>query len=388
MPRRTHKKSRNGCLECKRRHIKCDERRPICTNCTTSERSCEYADVFRSVPRSRASTPSSSSPAISVARDRLSEFSGQSSDSLPKDAPVNMLHMQLLHHLMTETRSTFNESFSDTMFSPDVMHMSMSSPYLINEMLAISALHMSILRPADQDFYRHQAAQLQTHALTIFNSMELEVNQETCVPLFLFSGLLNVHMLCDSLNFRDQDFDQFLSQLVSSFRLHRGVRAITTNSWGMLRESPLKPIILDGETRFSRSTGPNPECVRLLDLIEASRLDPSITNTYKEAIEALQHAMVACLLDKQDTQASEITAWPVLVSPEYIDLLMLRRPEALVVLAYYAVCLHLRRYVWVFGDSGRFLIESIAEYLGTDWAEWLDWPVRTLKGRHQGTATN
>ena len=255
----------------------------------------------------------------------------------------------------------------------------------MNELLALSALHLSTLRPAEQEFYRHHAAQLQTHALTIFNGLELEVNKETCVPLFLFSGLLNVHLLCDVLTNRDPDFDHCLDQLVSSFRLHRGIRAITAKSWGMLRESSLKPLILDGEKRFSRIKGIDPECAKLLALIKASKLGPSITNTYTQAIESLQHTIIACSHGNQDGNITEITAWPTLVSPEYIDLLALRCPEALVVLAYYAACLHARRDIWAFGDGGRFLVESIITYLGSDWAEWLDWPARALGDHHQSS---
>lgn len=40
--RRSHRKSRNGCVECKRRHIRCDEGRPACTNCTIAERTCSF----------------------------------------------------------------------------------------------------------------------------------------------------------------------------------------------------------------------------------------------------------------------------------------------------------------------------------------------------------
>jgi hypothetical protein len=40
--RRPHKKSHNGCTECKTRHIRCDERQPTCANCEVAERSCAY----------------------------------------------------------------------------------------------------------------------------------------------------------------------------------------------------------------------------------------------------------------------------------------------------------------------------------------------------------
>jgi hypothetical protein len=40
--RRPHKKSRNGCSQCKQRHIRCDETRPICAHCTAASCQCSY----------------------------------------------------------------------------------------------------------------------------------------------------------------------------------------------------------------------------------------------------------------------------------------------------------------------------------------------------------
>ena len=40
--RRKHKKSRKGCLTCKRRHVRCDENVPRCFNCSRGNRPCSY----------------------------------------------------------------------------------------------------------------------------------------------------------------------------------------------------------------------------------------------------------------------------------------------------------------------------------------------------------
>lgn len=43
--RRSHRKSRNGCAECKHRHIRCDERRPACANCKAADRLCSFSKL-------------------------------------------------------------------------------------------------------------------------------------------------------------------------------------------------------------------------------------------------------------------------------------------------------------------------------------------------------
>ena len=74
-----------------------------------------------------------------------------------------------------------------------------------------------------------------------------------------------------------------------------------------------------------------------------------------------------------------VIAWPVMIPEEYIHALHMRRPEALVILAHYAVLLHKYRQLWIFGDGGRFLIESICDFFGADWEGWLEWPMEALR---------
>ncbi|KUJ12249.1 uncharacterized protein LY89DRAFT_673249 [Mollisia scopiformis] len=55
VPRRQHKKSRTGCLPCKIRKVKCDERRPLCQNCARHYKDIEKCD-FPPAPAATEST--------------------------------------------------------------------------------------------------------------------------------------------------------------------------------------------------------------------------------------------------------------------------------------------------------------------------------------------
>ena len=61
-------------------------------------------------------------------------------------------------------------------------------------------------------------------------------------------------------------------------------------------------------------------------------------------------------------------------SHDYLRLLTEQRPEALILLAYYAVILHRRRRSWIIGDAGRLLITAISSHLGRHWQPLLEWP--------------
>ncbi|RYO89988.1 hypothetical protein DL766_005112 [Monosporascus sp. MC13-8B] len=56
--RRAHRKSRLGCLQCKKRKIKCDETRPSCLNCIRREITCSP----RSTPIDGAGLVAQTSP--------------------------------------------------------------------------------------------------------------------------------------------------------------------------------------------------------------------------------------------------------------------------------------------------------------------------------------
>ncbi|RNJ55641.1 hypothetical protein D7B24_008350 [Verticillium nonalfalfae] len=40
--RKFHRRSKNGCIVCKERHVRCDERQPLCTNCLQNGTQCRY----------------------------------------------------------------------------------------------------------------------------------------------------------------------------------------------------------------------------------------------------------------------------------------------------------------------------------------------------------
>jgi hypothetical protein len=338
-----------------------------------------------------------------------------------------MLHVELFHNLCTRTLETFNPTRSIPWIA-DIVSQSTTTPYLVNELLAFSALHMSTTRPPIQrPFYRYHAAQLQTHALAIYKEMNPPVTHETCVPLFVFAAVLGIHMLCDTLIYRDDneeqgrhtggnqgsnngsqphDFRAFLTRFVHFFRLYHGVRAIIGEAWHFIQDTPLAPHFkynMDLYKLLGR-LGLGPGCAKLLGLVERANLGNDLTKMYKQAIESLQTCLNVIdgstststppssssttstspgsgsprrdLMHQHNAAINGVTTWPLLLDIEFGDLLEQGRPEALVILAHYGMLLHRFRDSWLFGDSGRFVVQGVTRFLGQGcgWEEWLEWP--------------
>jgi hypothetical protein len=73
-----------------------------------------------------------------------------------------------------------------------------------------------------------------------------------------------------------------------------------------------------------------------------------------------------------------VMAWTSFVDPAFTQLLADRKPEALVVLAHYAILLHPHRRFWVFQDLGDNLIAGIAHSVGAGWLPYLAKPIEAL----------
>ncbi|KAL6831901.1 hypothetical protein V8C40DRAFT_285340 [Trichoderma camerunense] len=219
--------------------------------------------------------------------------------------------------------------------------------------------------------YLHQAAQLQTRGLGHFNAVQPRVSDENCTAMFLFSSFLGLHTLFDTTIYQ-RDFTEFLDKFIQFIALHRGIRTVTRQSRHIINETEVKHIIdpisalgqLDPQLTVSCG-----ECDGLLAHLAASieSLGPASFNPCCEAVKLLQW-VIGRRRGLPDELHPHITmAWPVLVSFDYLQMLKQRRPEALVVLAHWAVLLYRDREFWVFGDTGRFMIESASKYLGTYW---------------------
>lgn len=194
--------------------------------------------------------------------------------------------------------------------------------------------------------------------------------------MFIFSSLIGNHVFYTTFKYHSDNFHTFLEEFVKYMQLHRGVRSVISNNWELLRGLAAKALMLEDDSDLpTEGEAQGSECDSLRSLLDTADLDATTKNTYIQAVNSLQWGFDA----QHVRRVVGLTfAWPIQISSEYVELLKQRRPEALAILAYYAVMLHSHRGVWLVGGAGRYLIESISGYLGTYWENWLAWPKAAL----------
>ncbi|KAK3381527.1 hypothetical protein B0H63DRAFT_207634 [Podospora didyma] len=386
MMRRRHKKSRRGCHECKRRHIKCDETRPRCINCATVERECSYPsgeglDSESGVSSTRTSPAgSTSASAHTPAPDAVfqSEIPGFSPLGELHPPRVDMVHMELFHHYITNFPALYPPLVG--MPLAITMRHALREPYLMHQVLALSAQHLSVLRPHQEGFYRNIAIQLQTQALALFNSLDLgyfDMALDHRVAAFVFSSVLGFHSLCDALSYRDSYFPTSLDRFLRYLHLHRGVHNSSEGRWLEIRESELRTTI-EQSMAWYNVNGQGRECDDIRQRAQAS------ANLSMEELEATMKAidLLQTVFDGRPTPQSRIHIlfnWTMMLPTEFVGMMDAGRPEALAVLAYYFLALHHCHNEWMVGDSCHFLLQSVANYLHPDWASWVERPCQMLE---------
>ncbi|RYP48861.1 hypothetical protein DL768_005318 [Monosporascus sp. mg162] len=383
--RRAHTKSRRGCIVCKKRRVKCDEGRPRCRNCSVGDRQCSYS-VQSTSYRQGTSSAALSSSSLGSARSLLTGprnggSGGSDLGALSLRGGFTALHMILLYHCSTNMSNYMSIEGDMNPIIASALDSALSAPYVLDQLLALSALHLATQEPETASLLYHQATELQTRALGLFNDAREDVSESTCIPSFLFASLLGIHILRNTLADHLHTVGEFVSAFVDYIRIHRGVRAVTNRYWKQLLESDFKPLqyvirLMDDAQELT----PGTETAQLRAYLESST--DRLTSSVEASLEATRWVQWVLDLGAQPSTPTlgvhAIMAWSLLVPDEYIENLYQHRPEALVILAYFGAALHQQRGFWVFGNAGSVLVRLVTAHVGPFWAEAMAWPQQVV----------
>jgi hypothetical protein len=297
------------------------------------------------------------------------------------DPGLNIRQLELLHQFITATYTTFSdEEEVREVWKTGVVRMSFAHPYLMYELLAISALHLAHCRPENSTGYYTTSTELQTQALNSFNSVQREVTASNCAPVLIFTSLLAVHVLAEPPRTATSDPSQYLDHVIHCIMLMRNIQKLVIHDWyDHLKDTELKPMFTLRPEAAERYQVPRP-CLDLSKLTDDPDLGEQAKEAYNAAIERLiWFYTISNVPNKKYNSVRWLLAWPIQLNAAYLDRLNQRRPEALVILAYFAVVLMFYKGCWVVGDSGQLLIHAISSHLGPHWAEWMAWPLSFIE---------
>ena len=387
MPRRSAPKSRAGCETCKRRHLKCNEERPVCGKCAFSNRECIY---YRTASRP-ISLPSSSrrGPSRPVHRQTSTDVLATALSSLPPSFPgaSNLDHIELFYRFITDTCTSIAIDTSQVeLYRSIIVQRCFKQHFLLDQILALSACHMTLERPHAASHYLDIAANQQTAALAGYRDILTRVDASNCLDVLLFSHLIALQVFWEIFTPQQEaDFGAFLERLVGWIRLLRGINLVITSWSEPLLRSDIGPIIMSSKVQQATPKESRGECSALREMLDGADLSASSIQICLASLDVLQNNFDnENMLDEPIASTHQAFNWLVTLSEPFTDLIDQRKPEALVLLSYYAVLLHRRRNSWAVADAGCRLLGQIHQYLGKRWDRWLEWPVSVIRATVNG----
>ncbi|KIW15408.1 hypothetical protein PV08_05454 [Exophiala spinifera] len=400
--RRFHRKSRHGCVQCKKNRTKCDEQRPTCGRCDRIGKHCSLdspdsglviieensrlegkaASASKSLVLTTSSPSQPGSPSISIrsAGSRASPI--HSITPLLQFTTLERDRLRLMHHYDRFTSETVADLVLPTPEGVDIMRyyvpeLAFEHDFLLHGILALSSLHLALLSLDNADtqgLERHSSLATYHHgcAIQIFNHNLANSADHNIDALFLFSSLV---VMC-SLGFQrvtQGSREKSLAQIVEMLNLLRGTGTIAKSGFDKLVQGRLSPLF--GQMNRALAGGPG-ELSECAETVLSNLLDRAL-KTASPQRELYIDALAALRLNLEFASAvsiphrAPISTFPVISPAGFFQLVAAGDSLALALVANYGIILHwLRGNIWL-GEWGKQTSGTIKTALSPEWEDCL-----------------
>ncbi|KAH6670816.1 hypothetical protein B0J14DRAFT_516566 [Halenospora varia] len=352
MTRRTHRKSRGGCTNCKQRRVKCDEEKPSCGNCVTRDDKCTYKPSITLIWVKEGSN--SSSPSIETSLESI---------SIAQATTPSIEGLELIIHWFTTTVFTVNP-----VGDPGALHTSQTfildqarhHPFLLHGLLALSALHLadscSKTDTGSCAKYTSIATAHHNQGLAMYHSILQNMNEENYSASIAFSSL--TIMFAFGLS-RPSEI-KLIDYLVQVFQLAKGWTKVVTVASDLSCNSARNltvPAIDDLNTSLPSEI--EEAFARLHSQNLTHTPDDHDQEVLKLALDSLK-TVFKMLASPGGTQNPHVAiAWPNLLPERFAELLGKRQVLAMVLVAYYCVVLERVPKVWWLRGWSTGLLDAV-----------------------------
>ncbi|RAL12522.1 Zn(II)2Cys6 transcription factor domain-containing protein, partial [Aspergillus homomorphus CBS 101889] len=389
-PRRTHTKSRNGCDQCKKRRVKCDEQGPPCSNCTSRELKCTYLkvpiarSVVTSPPVSPTPAPLSASKALSAevtVHNRTLFRYGTCNP--PKFASTREL--ELMHKYSTETyQSLCNEPVDHYTWQTVIARKAFQHDFLMSGLLAVASLHIAATMNSPEALsYIDTALEYHDRAFAPFRHAIDNLTPANCDAVFAHSVITTViGIALPRLSSDREEINTMTENIIVVFELLHGVSKIYTISREWLSTQLVTSRKGFWETQLSILDSETETAFDKLTTLSHSMQDSVNEEQHRIIDEAIALLRRCFCRYNHSRDIASILGWLAMASKEFVHALRRRQPLALLVLMHWgALLVELDGKVWWAKNSGRALVSELLSALRPCDAQWesaLQWPERKI----------
>ncbi|KFY49262.1 hypothetical protein V495_00643 [Pseudogymnoascus sp. VKM F-4514 (FW-929)] len=382
-----HKKSRNGCQQCRARRVKCDEVHPLCGSCQRHKVSCNYA---RSGPSRSSESAASTSRSKTAGQGTVNHL-----EENPDARKRRMLELKLLYQYLTNTGWTVAlpssgpaSERSREIWATEMPGLALKHDSLLYSIYCITAMHLAKMEPLNVEALEA----CNTYFCLAIRTHRHEVNQLNKDNADVALLTASIIRLCALVILQDREIAPYTPPM-EWLLIAKEVGYVYYESYPYVKDDPssLSREILENNQELTDNGAifadkkpwdleaafsvKNPEGLAHLlernqdherdepwnaDTEEAYKKVISFIGTTKSAIDAKRNSGDILRL---------LILFPILTQKPFIDSVGEQQPRALVLLAHYFALLVAYREVWWIGDIGRREVLGIQSSLPVSWQQ-------------------
>ncbi|KAJ9205483.1 transcriptional regulator family: Fungal Specific TF [Paecilomyces variotii] len=398
--RKSHRKSRLGCKNCKRRRLKCDENKPACSNCIAHAIDCDF-----SLPSPGTDSSSSTHP-IRFKQSRFQSLVCSSSGSMErKEASskcasvqcdlwtsdsrtgnISLADLGLYHHFITSTCRTIRYEPTDkhALYLIHVPRWGLTFPSILHLILALSALHLGHKNPHLLFEYQAQADDHFTFGVRSVTAVLSQLDSGNCQKIYVAAMLICLVYFGrgprrgEYLVFSERGSSEWLV-------LMRGVRAILVSEHDRIFTGVLEPedegtpdeVI---STLLPELTQHQKQIDMIRRLLNESIIDRNVLSAYMAAVDDLLNSLEEVFRMRSAGRdglclMAATFGWIYRLPEQFIQLLEGKDTYALIILAHWSILLKYMEASWLMTGWHSHVVSGVVSSLDPDFHSWIEWPV-------------
>ncbi|KAI9692728.1 MAG: hypothetical protein M1820_009433 [Bogoriella megaspora] len=307
-----------------------------------------------------------------------------------------MTDLQLMAHWIFVASSSFGFQPGDSLhWQRDVTQLACDFPFLMHGILAVSALSKSrSVPPSECQFWLWTAAHHQNKALPAYRQIigeaEQYMNEQNCHAVMATGYLICVYAgfaVTSSGAYGTYGQGQCtIPELLEFFSLMRGARSIMSYKTQWAMNGPMAMYLRQWPSVIDVSLNPHDERIAdltaVFDRVESSPGEQihSDADVYRTTLMLLREAFAVPFqpVDGVGWKLALMT-WVERIPQRYLELLSDSKPEALLILGYFAVLpKRCALQDWYAEGAAERVLSMVCNSLGEQWSHWLAWPMEEI----------
>ena len=265
--------------------------------------------------------------------------------------------------------------------------------FLMHGVLALSALHLATMRPAQVNKYASLCDKHQASALASYRQILTHITDDVADALFALATILSLSSLARAtLKASQMDGPPYISvdSICELMFLTRGVREVKEATGERVNLGRFSAVLHGHDLSADVQVTMSPKIssiFRELDLMVHVNCENQEQKKYcSEAVTHLRNVfqgLLGCWLTG-DFEVGKIWRWTALLSYDFIKMVQVYYPPALVITAHFTVAAMMLREMWFVANWGSLAFDGIRIALKGELEEYLVWPQEQMASDNAG----